>query len=380
MRIAIDLRWIRSTQIDGVSRYALNLVRHLLDMDTENEYLLLGNDAILRSHINLSPFENCSMPPFHLPLLSPQDFLRTPRALERLGIDIFHVPHYLTSPFHGRYKKFLTVYDLTPFLFPEALSKSRLLWRWFYKTPYPARIILKSADVIITTSENTKRDLEWLLRISSTKIQVFWAGIESRFHSHYQVTDQFRQAYHLPPRFLLYVGRQDPYKGLAYLVQAYARLPEALRQEYQVVIAGKTDPRYIGEVHAWLNKTGLRSSFHFLDYLPDHDLPLLYSAAALLVHPSLYEGFGLPPLEAMACGTPVVYADTSSLTEHLGEAALAVAPASAAALADGIQQMLQDTALREAYIQKGKIHVQQYSWETVALTMLHLYEQFVQNH
>lgn len=379
MRIAIDLRWIRSTQIDGVSRYALNLVRHLLDMDPENEYLLLGNDAIVRSHIDLSPFENCSMPPFHLPLLSPQDFLRTPRALERLGIDIFHVPHYLTSPFHGRYKTFLTVYDLIPFLFPDALSKSRLLWRWFYKTPYPARIILKSADVIIATSENTKRDLERLLRISPAKIQVLRMGIENQFHPHYHVTDQFRRTYHLPSRFLLYVGRQDPYKGLTYLVQAYARLPEALRREYQVVIAGKTDPRYIGEVHAGLNKTGLCSSFHFLDYLPDHDLPLLYSAAALLVHPSLYEGFGLPPLEAMACGTPVVYADTSSLTEHLGEAALAVAPASAEALADGIQQMLQDTALREAYIQKGKIHVQQYSWETVALTMLHLYEQFVQN-
>ncbi|GAK56336.1 glycosyl transferase group 1 [Candidatus Vecturithrix granuli] len=379
MRIAIDLRWVRSEQIDGISRYALNLVRHLLAMDSKNEYLLLGNDAILRRHIDLSPFENCSMPPFHLPLLSPQDFLRTPRALERLGIDIFHVPNYLTSPFQGRYKKILTVFDLIPFLFPDALSKSRLLWRWFYKTLYPARIILKSADTIITTSENTKHDLVWLLRISPDIIQVVRAGVEKRFHPHYEVTDQFRRTYRLPPRFLLYVGRQDPYKGLTYLVQAYAHLPEALRREYQVVIVGKTDPRYIGEVHDWINKTGLYSSFYFLDYLPDHDLPLLYAAAALLVHPSLYEGFGLPPLEAMACGTPVVYADTSSLTEHLGTAALAVTPASAESLAGGIQQMLQDMALRESYIQKGKVHVQRYSWETVALTILHLYEQFVQD-
>lgn len=379
MRIAIDLRWIRSAQIDGVSRCALNLVRHLLDVDPENEYLLLGNEAILRSHVDWSPFENCSQRTFPFPLLSLQDFLQTPRALDRLGIDIFHVPHYLTSPFHGTYKKFLTVYDLIPFLFPDALSQSRLLWRWFYKTTYPARILLKSADAIITTSEHTKQDLVRLLRISPAKIQVIPAGIESRFHPHYQATDQFCRAYQLPPRFLLYVGRQDPYKGLTYLVQAYARLPETLRQEYQVVIAGKTDPRYIGEVHDRINKTGLRSSFHFLDYLPDHDLPLLYSSAALLVHPSLYEGFGLPPLEAMACGTPVVYADTSSLTEHLGEAALAVAPASADALANGIQQVLQDPTLRESYTQKGKVHVQRYSWETAALTMLHLYEQFVQN-
>ncbi len=379
MKIAIDLRWIRSEQIDGISRYALNLVRHLLEVDSTHEYLLFGEEAMLSTHINFSPFKNCSLQPFPLSLLSLQDLLRTPRALDRLGIDIFHVPHYLTSPFHGQYKKILTVFDLIPFLFPAALSKSRLLWRWFYATLYPARIILKSADTIITTSENTKHDLVWLLRITPDRIQVVRGGVEKRFHPHYEVTEQFQRAYRLPPRFLLYVGRQDPYKGLTYLVQAYARLPESLRQEYQVVIAGKIDPRYVNEVYSWMTKTGVESAFHFLDYIPDTELPLLYSAATLLVHPSLYEGFGLTPLEAMACGTPVVYADTSSLTEHLDEAALAVAPASVESLADGIQQMLQDRTLREFYSQKGLHHIQHYSWETVALTMLHLYEQFTHN-
>ncbi len=211
----------------------------------------------------------------------------------------------------------------------------------------------------------------------SGRIQVVRGGVEKRFHPHYEVTEQFQRAYRLPPRFLLYVGRQDPYKGLTYLVQAYARLPESLRQEYQVVIAGKTDPRYVNEVYSWMTKTGVESAFHFLDYIPDTELPLLYSAATVLVHPSLYEGFGLTPLEAMACGTPVVYADTSSLTEHLGETHSQWS--GVRRITDRrVQQMLQDRTLREFYSKR----VTPYSalfLETVALTMLHLYEQFTHN-
>ena len=379
MRIAIDLRWIRSAQIDGISRYALNLVQHLLEVDPENEYRLLGDEATLNIHADFSHFENSVIISPHIRLLSPQDFLRMPSVLERLGVDIFHVPNYLTSPFQRNYKKILTVFDLIPFLFPEALSKSRFLWRWFYKTVYPARAILKSADAIITTSENTKHDLIRLLRLSPESIQVVWSGIESRFHPNHEVSERFRQTYCLPDHFLLYVGRQDPYKGLTYLVQAYSELPETLRQQYQVVIAGKTDPRYIGEVHACIQNTGLQHAFYFLDYIPDHDLPLLYTAATLLVHPSLYEGFGLPPLEAMACGTPVVYADASSLSEHLGQAAYPVAPGSAESLAQGIRHILEDHELRAAYIQKGKARMQRYSWENIALKFLHLYEQLIED-
>lgn len=379
MRIAIDLRWIRSGQIDGISRYALNLVQHLLEADPEHEYWLLGDETVINLHADFTPFDNAGMISPQIPLLSPQDFLRMPSVLEGLGVDIFHVPNYLTSPFQKNYKKIFTVFDLIPFLFPEALSKSRLLWRWFYKTIYPARMILKSADSIITTSENTKQDLIRLLKLSPDSIQVVWSGIESRFHEHHVVPEQFRQTYHVPDQFILYVGRQDPYKGLTYLVRAYARLPETLRQQYQVVIAGKTDPRYIGEVHACIQNTGLQQAFHFLDYVPDDDLPLLYTAAALLVHPSLYEGFGLPPLEAMACGTPVVYADTSSLSEHLGQAAYPVAPGSVESLTQGVRRILEDRKLRAAYIHKGKAHVQRYSWETIALKFLHLYEQLVED-
>lgn len=374
MKIAFDLRWIRSEQIDGISRYAINLVLHLLQADPTDEYVLIGNQIILNRHFTWSMFPHAKIVSIPQSLLSVQDFLLTHREIQRLDVDIFHSPNYLTTPFGENYKKILTVQDLIPFFFPTALSKSRLLWRLFYKTSYPASLILRSADAIITTSENTKQDLIHLLKIPSEKIQVVWIGLENRFKPDYQISEQFFQRYTLPHHFLLYVGRQDPYKGLSYLVQAYALLPKALQQTYTLVIAGKTDLRYIGEVRCLIEKRGLQQRILFLDYIPDADLPLLYSAATLLVQPSLYEGFGLPPLEAMACGTPVVYADTSSLTEIIGSAGFAASPASAKSLASGIRELLENEHLRYSFSEKGIWHAQRYSWQNVAQKILGIYE------
>jgi glycosyltransferase involved in cell wall biosynthesis len=374
MRIAFDLRWIRSEQVDGISRNAINLVSVLLQADSVNEYILIGEQSLLQKHLTLPISLNAKIVSIPQPLLSIQDFMMTHREIERLGVHIFHSPYYLVSPFHGSYKKILTVYDLIPFLFPEALSKSRLLWRLFYKNPYPASFILRSADIIIATSENTKQDIIHRLKISPEKIRVVWCGLENRFKPDYQISEQFFQHYNLPPHFLLYVGRQDPYKGLSYLVRAYSLLPASLQQTYQLVIAGKTDPRYIGEVQNLIGKFGLQQRVLFLDYVPDADLPLLYSAATLLVHPSLYEGFGLPPLEAMACGTPVVYADTSSLTEVIGNAGFAVSPASAKSLASGIQDLLENEQLRRSFSERGIQHAQQFSWQNAGRKVLEIYK------
>ncbi len=374
MKVAIDLRWIRSKQIDGISRYTVNLLLHQFQLDPAIQYFLIGERALLQHHADFSAYANVQIIPASLPLLSAQDFMRMHREIEGLDVDIFHVPYYLSSPFRGGYKKLFTVYDLIPFLFPDALSKSRLLWRWFYKTTYPARFLLRSADGILTCSESTRRDLTGMLHLPSDKIHVIGGGVESRFQPGRVAAEAFRSEYRLPQRFVLYVGRQDPYKGLSHLVQAYALLPETLRKNYQVVIAGNTDPRYIGTIHQLIQDHQLERSFFFLDYLPDRDLPLLYSAATLLVHPSLYEGFGLTPLEAMACGTPVIYANTSSLAEFVGKAGFAVAPASSEILAAGMRTLLMDETLRENFSQRGLAHAARYTWEHVAGRVITVYE------
>ena len=374
MKIAIDLRWIRSKHIDGTSRYAIDLVSNLLQRDTEHRYLLLGDPALIQYGIpDLLAYKQAEIRTIPERLLSIHDFRRTSRSLQRLGIDVYHSPSYLCSPFTGAYKKIITVFDVIPFLFPEALSKSRLFWKLFYATRIPTRMILQSADTIVTASNNTKRDLIRLFNIPAKKIRVIGIGLDTRFHADIPIPGDFFERYQLPQKFLLYVGRQDPYKGIAYLVEAFARLPQYMRESYSIVIAGKNDPRYINDVHAVVERLGLEQHVRFLDYVPDSDLPTLYSAATLLVHPSLYEGFGLPPLEAMACGTPVVYADSSSLTELLGEAGYAVQPASAEALATGIHAMLADSAVCESYRQRGLTHVQRYAWDTIVNEILDMY-------
>lgn len=375
MKIAFDLRWVRSAAIDGISRYAVNLVRHLLPADPTHEYLLFGADAILRQRLSLSDFPNVRVMPSPYPLLSIKDFLFTPRVVRQTGVDLFHSPGYLVSPLNFGCRKIVTVFDLIPFLFPEELAKSRLFWRLFYKTRYPAQLILRSTDAIITSSANTRQDLVRLLNLPIPKIQVIGIGLDECFQPDLEVTPGFYERYHLPSKFLLYVGRQDPYKGLTYLVQAYALLPEALRNTYKLVIAGKTDPRYIGAVHDLIAQTGLQPQVLFPDYFPDSDLPRLYTAATILVQPSLYEGFGLTPLEAMACGTPVVYTSTSALLEVVGDAGLAVPPASSEALMHGIRQILEDDALRARFAAHGRQHVRRYSWQAICREILHLYTQ-----
>ena len=379
MRIALDLRWIRSEQIDGISRYAVNLAAHLLAVAPEHAYLFIGDPALLAHHFPQGLGANARIVPCPHRLLSPKDFLLMPRFIEQFNVDVFHAPHYLSSPLQSRCKKILTVFDLIPFLFPNALSKSRLLWRIFYRAPAFAKRILRSADAVLTASQHTKRDIIRLLRVPPENIHVVWSGIEARFHADYQPDEGFWRQYRLPRKFLLYVGRQDPYKGLAYFVEAFALLPEAMRQEYRLVIAGKTDARYIEDVHDVIRRHRLQDAVQFLDYVADDALPLLYSAATLLVHPSLYEGFGLPPLEAMACGTPVVYADTSSLTELLGEAGMAVAPASASALAQGMRQLLDNESLRQMFRAKGLAHAQRYSWNEAARGVLDMYARVAAN-
>lgn len=373
MKIAIDLRWVRGETLDGISRYAVDLVRHLLPADPAHEYLLFGRAEMLRQHINLSDFPDVRVVPSPYPLLSIKDFLLTPRFVRQIGVDLFHSPGYLVSPLRFGCRKIVTVFDVIPLLFPEELAKSRLFWRLFYKTPYPTQLLLRSAAAIVTASANTCQDLVRLLHLPLRKIQVIGIGIDERFHPNLEMKTAFYERYHLPSKFLLYVGRQDPYKGLTYLVQAYALLPEALRTTWKLVIAGKTDLRYIGAVHDLLAQSGLQEHVLFLDYFPDIDLPRLYNAATLLVQPSLYEGFGLTPLEAIACGTPVVYTRVSSLIEVVGDAGLPVAPACAEALMQGIRQLLEDIPFRDQLIAYGHQHIRRYSWPAIIQEILLLY-------
>lgn len=378
MRIAYDVRLVEGKFMTGTIRYAVTLISHLLQVDARNEYLLIGNEHWLREYINLSAFPNATVIPRPQARFPLQNFLWFHHTIERLNVDIFHAPHHMLAPFKGKhYRKIVTVHDLTPFVvfsdYHEKYIKTKLWRRWFYKTPYFIAWMVRSADMVIASSAHTKQNIIRFLKVPAEKIHVVWIGIDRGFTPGVQIPETFFEKYQLPRQFLLYFGQGVPHKGLHYLIQAYAQLPIDLRTRYKLELAGKMKYGYLDVLQNLAQELGVQEQVVFPGYIVDTDLCALYSAATLLVHPSLSEGFGLTPVEAMACGTPVVYADTSSVTEVVGDAGLSVLSASAEALAQGIQTLLYDESLRRAYAAKGIQQAQRYSWDTTAREVLDIY-------
>ena len=382
MRIAIDVRWIRAREMDGISRYVTNLVTHLMELGANHEYFLIINPAFptergRREEGRTLPFS--PSPALHFmeapsPLLSLRDFYSLPAFLTRLGIHLFHAPNYLTSPWTGSYTKVVTVHDLIPFLYPKTLWRSGWKWKLYYKSKYPTYLVLHKADHLIADSARTKRDIMDLFGISPEKITVVWPGIEARFHAGEKPSGGFLKKYGLEGDFLLYLGRQDPYKGLGLLIEAYRALDPVLRKRYRLVIAGKKDARYLNLLLDLIDRLSLKDRVHFLGYVPDEDLVPLYKAASLFIYPSLYEGFGFPPLEAMASGTPVIYSRGSSLEEVIGENGLAFTPNSVPELAQAIRTLLQDSRYRATVSERGRQYTTTLTWQKTAKAILGVYE------
>ncbi|HWP46758.1 MAG TPA: glycosyltransferase family 1 protein [Candidatus Limnocylindrales bacterium] len=373
MRIAIDIRWLRK-EMDGIGRYVSNLVTHLVELDTRNTYFLITHPNSFPSSYSFptSPRLYISASPY--PFLSPRDFFCLPGFLNRLEIDLFHAPNYLTSPLSGRYAQIVTVHDLIPYLYPETLWKASLRWKFYYRSKYPAYLVLHKADQIIADSLHTKKDIVKLFGIPPEKIRVIWPGIETRFYTAEKPSKAFLQKYNLREDFLLYLGRQDPYKGLEFLIRAYYQLDPGLRNQYPLIIAGKKDSRYLKSVEHLIEDLALKEQVQFLGYVPDPDLPSLYKAATLFVYPSLYEGFGFPPLEAMACGTPVIYGRGSSLEEVIGDKGGSFTPHHLPELTQAIQMLLQNRQLREEMSQRGREQVLSLTWRKTAEAVLEVYQ------
>jgi hypothetical protein len=370
VRIAIDIRWIRPQEIDGIGRYVTNLTTYLTKLNTNHEYFLITHPDIPASpHLHIP----MSLAPVSYPLFSLQDLLGLPAFLNNLGIDLFHVPNYLTSPLTGHYTKIITVHDLIPYLYPKTLWRASLKWKLYYKSKYPTALVLQKADHIIADSAHTKKDIMQLFGIAEERITVIWPGVETRFFEIERPSTAFLRKYNIDSDFLLYLGRQDPYKGLELLIRAYYQLDPGLRKQYKLVIAGKKDKRYLEPVEQLIDCLSLKEQVQFLGYVPDADLPLLYKAATLFTYPSLYEGFGFPPLEAMACGTPVIYSRGSSLEEVIGENAWSFTPNQVLDLVQSIQTLLYDNRVRKEVSEKGRKYALSLTWERTAEAVLGVY-------
>jgi glycosyltransferase involved in cell wall biosynthesis len=294
----------------------------------------------------------------------------------REKVDLLHCP-YWSNPVWSPWPTVVTVHDVIQFVLPEYAWRkiSRL---YFGLVSAGAR----RADAVITVSECSKRDIEKLLGLPPERIHVIGNAVDA---SLFPVRDPWllasvRERYAIGPRFVLYFGGFDLRKNVPRLIEAYARLPERLRREYQLVIAGRYQhlghPLY-PDPRVTVQRLGLEGNVVFTGQIREQDKGPLYSAATLFAFPSLYEGFGMTPLEAMACGTPVVTSNRSALPEVVGDAGVLVDPYDTDAIAQALEEMLENTAQREELSRRGLERARRFTWPQVAEQTVRVYKEIL---
>lgn len=375
MRIGIDIRSLIFTRA-GISSYTCNLIKSLAEIDKENEYILFCNT---KSQYNWAGYDNIKEKVLRLPHLGSLteriwEEIFLPRGIASMEVDIFHGPRF-TLPSKKPCKFIVTIHDLAFKKFPQLVTRGG--FNYFNAHVESA---VKKADGIIAVSYNTREDLVNLFDVDGNRIEVIYEGIDENYHI-IEDRKELKEAgdrYGLPEKFILFVGTVEPRKNLVRLIEAFNKLKMKKLIEHSLVIAGGKGWLY-NDVFETVERLKLEQDVIFTGYIPESDLPLIYNLADLFVYPSLYEGFGLPPLEAMACGVPVITSNVSSLPEVAGDAALLVDPCNVPAIAGLIEQVLGNNGLREKMIEKGFERAGKFSWEDAAKKTMTVYREVVEN-
>lgn len=368
MRIGIDAR-MYSSEFTGIGRYVYELIANLLKIDQKNEYVLFMNQP---------EFDKFEIPNKRVRkvLVNAKHYsfaeqMRYWRKLKRAKLDIMHFTHF-NAPILYRRPSVVTIHDLTLSFFPGKKMNSS-----FHRMAYNKvlRGVLKHAKRVIAVSENTKKDLEEVSRTSPQKIEVIYEAVNENFgpRKNVEKNEEILKKYSITKDFLLYTGVWRIHKNIVNLVKSFAILKQDEDFDAQLVITGTEDP-YYPEVKRTVKEMGLEHDVIFPGMVPEDELVSLYQEARLFVFPSLYEGFGLPPLEAMRCGTPVVASKTSCIPEICGEDnALFFDPYDPTNMADTMGRVWLDETLEEELRERGLKHSLKFSWETMAEKTLKLY-------
>ncbi|MBI2303191.1 MAG: glycosyltransferase family 4 protein [Chloroflexi bacterium] len=372
MRIGVDYT-AAVNQRAGIGRFVRELVAALLEADEDNHYMLL-----------LPPGQKVPCPSGaesrHLPF-SPRLMtifwhrlgLPLPAELFTGALDLFHSPDFVLPPLRNT-RAIVTVHDLSFMVLPQCAAPGLVR--------YLNRVVPRSierATLVLADSVSTMKDLASLLGVPEAKVAVVPGGVGSQFHP---VTEEdtlaaIRRRYNLDGPFILGVGTLEPRKNWEGLVEAFHRLRREMNIPHRLVVAGGKGWLWEG-IFRRVAELGLEEEITFLGFVPEADLPPLLSLADVFAYPSLYEGFGLPPLEAMACGTPVVASNVSSLPEVLGEAALLVAPGDTLSLAEALYQVLSEEKQRHSLSEKGRAQAARFTWEAAAQKMITQYRRLAQ--
>ena len=371
MRIGIDAR-MYSSEFTGIGRYVFELTEHLARIDKKNEYVLF---------MNRPEYDNYEPPNkrFSKVLVNARHYsyaeqLRYPSALRRAKLDLMHFTHF-NAPILYRRPFVVTIHDLTLSFFPGKKMNSGFR-RFAYNKVL--RSVLKNSKRIISVSKNTKQDLIDVAKISPNKIDVIYEGVGEDFGPRSQkgVNEEVLKKYGITRSYILYTGVWRGHKNLVNLVKAFSILRQDEDFDAQLVVTGTEDP-YYPEVKRTVTELELEADTIFTGLVPEEELVSLYQEANVFVFPSLYEGFGLPPLEAMRCGTPVVASKTSCIPEICGEDnAVFFDPYDPTEMADAIHKVWVNESLQKDLRERGLKHSKKFSWEKMAEKTLKLYQSF----
>lgn len=369
MTIGVDIRVLGSER--AIARYTRGLVRALTHLDREIKLWFFTDD--LEKATSLSLPEKSYEVSLVGPRLTFRDHFLFHQQIKKYRLDVFLHPDN-TEWLFCQERSVVVVHDLIPWLFPDlVLSKDSFIrWRQRVYLEMQRQALRRSAKKILTVSESSRRDLTQFLGIKPELITVTYEGIETFFKPvpDQAYTDQVLRKYDLPKEFIFYLGGLDERKNLLRLVRAFAKIAET--QRVFLVIAGRTDsPDLEGrnsfrDLKAEIEELGVSDLIVFPGFIEDEDLPAIYSRARIFVYPSCYEGFGLPPLEAMACGAPVIASNVASLPEVCGDAALLFDPQRTDDLVAVLNLMLENDGLREKYRRLGFEQAKKFSWEETA--------------
>jgi glycosyltransferase involved in cell wall biosynthesis len=373
VKIAIDIR--RMTEF-GVGTYIRNVVRTLGRLDHENEFLLIGAPAKVEEIGALPP--NFQTVPLLAPERSVQGYREFRAALKRLDCNLVHIPNLFSVPRFLPCPYVMTVHDMLEHM-SRAREQSNFLRSLYFQM---TKRVLAGAARIFAVSNFTRNEIEKLFEIPSDRVEVVYNAIDERFlrgHASAADRDLIARRYQVTYPFLLYAGRISPHKNVVRMIEAFSALKTELERDQaypdlKLIIIGD-DLSGNPDLRRTVVRSGVQNDVRFLGFIPIEVLRIFYDAAKIFVFPSLYEGFGLPPLEAMVHGTPVVTSNVSSLPEVVGNAAVLVNPENVFEIMRALHRVLMDQSLRDRMKERGYQQAAKFSWETSVRRILEAYGQ-----
>jgi glycosyltransferase involved in cell wall biosynthesis len=354
VRIAIDARKLRDY---GIGTYIRNLLRHLARIDQSNEYVLIVRPSDIEIAAELG--DNFRTVADWSRSYSLREQITIPLDLRREAVDLFHAPHYVLPPLTPC-KSIVTIHDCIHLRFPQYLPH-RMGYVYARSSLWVAT---HRATRVLTVSETSKRDILRYFRVPESKIDVIYNAIDERLVDEPSPEEvaQVRERYQLNDPFVLYAGNIKPHKNLERLIEAFNTMRRGGLEHVKLLIIGDEVSKY-ATLRRAVHRYKLHKHVRFFGFVSDKTLASLYRLASVFVFPSLYEGFGLPPLEAMAAGTPVITSNVSSLPEVVGDAALLIDPYEPDEIAAAMRRVLTEPGLRENLQARGRARVKEFSWD-----------------